>query len=34
MRHALNAAHAAVHIQHKLVDLNQEFLGVYAKVTS
>jgi class 3 adenylate cyclase len=32
-RHALNAANAAVQIEHKLADLNQEFAGVYPTVT-
>jgi class 3 adenylate cyclase len=31
-RHALNAAHAAIQIQHKLADLNQEFTGIYPPV--
>jgi class 3 adenylate cyclase/methyl-accepting chemotaxis protein len=31
-RHALNAANAAVQIEHKLADLNQEFAGVYPPV--
>lgn len=31
-RHALNAARAAIQIQHKLADLNQEFTGVYPPV--
>jgi class 3 adenylate cyclase len=30
--HALNAAYAAIQIQHKVVDLNQEFEGIYPSV--
>jgi class 3 adenylate cyclase len=32
LRHARNAASAAIQIEHKLIDLNQEFSGVYPPV--
>jgi class 3 adenylate cyclase len=32
LRHALNTAHAAIAIQHRLAELNEDFTGVYPAI--